>query len=194
MARKRTSKGTIRTDVSGGVVQGFIGTESVRIENLNFYGSLPTQPPQEADEGRIPPCPYPGLAYFGPQDSALFFGRTTAIARLQTAVTRQALTALIGASGSGKSSVVLAGLAPRLHAQGGWRFTHFRVGTEPPFLALARAVVPLLGERGTTERLEEVQKLASKLESGTVSLSNTLGVCRASNPGKRILARIMHHL
>src|SRR5258708_15379926 len=187
MARKRTSKGTIRTDVSGGVVQGFIGTESVRIENLNFYGSLPTQPPQEADEGRIPPCPYPGLAYFGPQDSALFCGRTTAIWRLQTAVTRQALTALIGASGSGKSSVVLAGLAPRLHAQGGWRFTHFRVGTEPPFLALARAVVPLLGERGTTERLEEVQKLASKLESGTVSLSNTLGACRASNPGKRIL-------
>jgi formylglycine-generating enzyme required for sulfatase activity len=186
MARKRTSKGTIRTDVGGGVVQGFVGTESVRIENLNFYGSVPAQPPQEADESGIPPCPYPGLAYFGPQDSARFFGRTTAIARLKAAVTRQALTALVGASGTGKSSVVLAGLAPQLHSHGGWRFTHFRAGANP-FLALARAVVPLLGERGATERLEEVQRLASQLESGTVSLSNALGACRASNPGKHIL-------
>src|SRR3979409_2422299 len=101
MARKRASKEAIRTDVGGGVVQGFVGTESVRIENLNFYGTaLPGQPPQDVDAGAIPPCPYPGLAYFGPQDSALFFGRNAAIARLEAAVTKQALTALVGASGS----------------------------------------------------------------------------------------------
>jgi hypothetical protein len=55
----------------------------------------------------------------------------------------------VGASGSGKSSVVLAGLAPRLHGDraGNWRFTHFRIGTElerNPFLALARALAPFL--------------------------------------------------
>jgi formylglycine-generating enzyme required for sulfatase activity len=191
MARKRASKEAIRTDVGGGGVQGFVGTESVRIENLNFYGTaLPGQPPQDVDAGAIPPCPYPGLAYFGPQDSALFFGRNAAIARLEAAVTKQALTALVGASGSGKSSVVLAGLAPRLNLRGGWRFSHFRVGTEPnkdPFLALARALVPLLGEHGPADQLEEVQKLAGKLAGGSVDLSNVMGACRASNPGKRIL-------
>jgi hypothetical protein len=146
--------------------------------------------PRKTGEGAIPPCPYPGLAYFRPQDSALFFGRGAAITRLAAAVSRQTLTALVGASGSGKSSVVLAGLAPRLHGQGGWRFSHFRVGTEPdknPFLALARALVPLLGERSATDQLEEVQKLAIKLESGAVDLRNAMGACRAANPGKRIL-------
>ena len=173
------------------MVQGVVGAGTVRIENLTFYGSaLPTQPAQKMDEGAIPPCPYPGLAYFGPQDSALFFGRDAAIARLEAAVARRTLMALVGASGSGKSSVVLAGLAPRLHAQGGWRFSHFRVGTEAdknPFLALARALVPLLGERGITEQLEEVHKLAVKLNSGAVDLPNAIGACRAANPGKRIL-------
>src|SRR5262245_155249 len=186
----RSTEG-IRTDVGGGVVQGFVGTETVRIENLNFYGSaLPEQPPQDIDEGTIPPCPYPGLAYFGPHDSALFFGRNAAIERLEVAITKQVLTALVGASGSGKSSVVLAGLAPRLNLQRGWRFSHFRVGTEPnksPFVALARALVPLLGEHSPTDQLEEVQKLAVKLETGAVDLSNVMGACRASNPGKRIL-------
>jgi hypothetical protein len=191
MAPKRPRKGRIEASVKGGVVQGFVGTESVRIENLNFYGSpLPTQPSQNIDEGTIPPCPYPGLAYFEPQDSALFFGRATAIARLEAAVARHQLTALVGASGSGKSSLVLAGLAPRLHVQGCWRFGHFRVGTEPdkdPFLALARALVPLLGSGGFADQLEEVQKLALKLSSGAVNLSNAIGECRVAAPGKRIL-------
>ena len=142
------------------------------------------------DEGTIPPCPYPGLAYFGPHDSALFFGRNAAIERLEVAITKRVLTALVGDSGSGKSSVVLAGLAPRLNVQRGWRFSHFRVGTEPnknPFVALARALVPMLGEHGSTDQLEEVQKLAVKLETGAVDLSNVMGACRISNPGKRIL-------
>jgi ABC-type transport system involved in cytochrome bd biosynthesis fused ATPase/permease subunit len=61
----------------------------------------------------------------------LFFGRNGAVAQFGAAEMRQSLTALVGASGSGKSSVVLAGLPPQLHARGGWRFSHFRVGIEP---------------------------------------------------------------
>ena len=141
--------------------------------------------------GAIPPCPYPGLSYFGPADSRLFFGREQTITRLVAAVSNQALTALVGASGSGKSSVVLAGLAPRLHQQGDWRFTHFRVGLEPdknPFMALARALVPLFADDDTAvDRVIEVEKLARKLEAGEVTLTNVLGQCRLQNPGKRIL-------
>jgi formylglycine-generating enzyme required for sulfatase activity len=180
----------IRATIHGGCV-GVAGAQNVYIANLNLgVSALPALPSRTDENAAIPPCPYPGLAYFGPQDSALFFGRDAAISRLEAAVARQTLTALVGASGTGKSSVVLAGLAPRLHARGGWQFSHFRVGTEPnknPFFALARALVPLLGEHTTTGRLEEVEKLAVKLVNGAVTLSNVLGECRRLNSGNRIL-------
>src|SRR5215471_8707161 len=181
----------ISATIEGGVVQGIVGAGKVVVENLNFYGLPPSAPSEyPTAQGEIPLCPYPGLLYFGPQDSGLFFGRDAAIAQLEAAVARQTLTVLVGASGSGKSSLVLAGLAPSLHARGGWRFSHFRVGTEPdqdPFLALSRALVPLLDERSATEMLKEAQALGAELERGTLTLSNILGGCRAANPGKRIL-------
>jgi ABC-type multidrug transport system fused ATPase/permease subunit len=103
---------------------------TVVIENL-FYEHARKEPVVVEDGGEAPPPnPYPGLAYFGPDEADCFFGRDAAITRLTEAVNRQSLTALVGASGSGKSSVVLAGLAPRLHAVVNWRFSHFRIGTE----------------------------------------------------------------
>jgi len=174
--------------VSGGAV-GVAGAQIVRIENLYVSAAASTEPAKLT--GPIPPCPYPGLAYFGPQDAARFFGRDKAIEALVDAVAKRSFTALVGASGSGKSSVVLAGLAPNLIAQGGWRSTYFRIGTEEPdknpFAALARALEPLTGERGLSDKLEEVQKLAQKLAAGSISLANTIGQCRAANPGKRVL-------
>ena len=83
-----------------------------------FYGRASEELVQPAGAEPIGPCPYPGLAYFGPDDADLFFGRDAAITRLAAAVGQQSLTALVGASGSGKSSVVLAGLAPRLQGAG----------------------------------------------------------------------------
>ena len=56
-----------------------------------------------------------------------------------------------------------------------------------PFAALARALEPLTAERGLSDKLEEVQKLAEKLAAGSVSLTNCIGQCRAANPGRRIL-------
>ena len=132
--------GTI-TNVTGGTIQGTVGARTVIIENFTIYNRpVEESAATDADGEPIPPCPYLGLAYFGPEDADRFFGRDAAITRLADEVNRQSLTALVGASGSGKSSVVLAGLAPRLHGAGGWRFSHFRIGTElesSPFLALA---------------------------------------------------------
>jgi hypothetical protein len=188
----------VSTVVEDGTVQGIVGAGTVNIENFTFNAAaqLPAEPPQDTEyQAAILPCPYPGLAYFSPQDSGLFFGRERTIARLEEAVERQSLTALVGASGSGKSSVVLAGLAPRLNAQGNWRFTHFRVGDEPdknPFRALARALVPLCSESsGQMPPFAEIDALAVNLarerEAGGVTLSNVLGACRTRNPSRRIL-------
>jgi energy-coupling factor transporter ATP-binding protein EcfA2 len=181
------NKTSINATVSGGAV-GVAGAQVVRIENLYVGAAASAELVKPA--GPIPLCPYPGLAYFGPEDASRFFGREQAISALVAAVAKRSFTALVGASGSGKSSVVLAGLAPRLSAQCGWRSTYFRIGTEPdknPFSALARALEPLTGERRLSYKLEEVQKLSQKLATGSISLANTIGQCRAANPGKRIL-------
>ena len=106
-------EGNCRVVVNGCHARGCRWRRRVVIENLTFYGStLPAQPAQELDDRAPLSSPYPGLAYFGPQHSALFFfGRDSTIAQLQIAVMRHAMRAFVGDSGSGKSSVVLAGLA-----------------------------------------------------------------------------------
>ncbi|MEU8817537.1 EAL domain-containing protein [Actinoplanes sp. NPDC048796] len=61
-----------------------------------------------------PPCPYRGLDAFGPDDAALFFGRDKVIADLVDRAGRTPVVTVTGPSGSGKSSVVAAGLVAEL--------------------------------------------------------------------------------
>jgi len=68
------------------------------------------------DSVRTSICPYRGLLYFREEDAPLFFGREAAIDKLTDAVQRQPLVTVVGASGSGKSLVVRAGLVPRLRS------------------------------------------------------------------------------
>ncbi|MBE9037577.1 ATP-binding protein [aff. Roholtiella sp. LEGE 12411] len=58
--------------------------------------------------------PYQGLKRFNFKDRDRFFGRDKFIARLLKAVNQSSLSLVLGASGSGKSSVVRAGLIPEL--------------------------------------------------------------------------------
>ena len=81
---------SISATVSGGAA-GVVGAQVVRIENLYVGAPAPPRPLV----GPIPPCPYPGLAYFGPQDAARFFGREQAIQALVAAVTKGVLPRLL---------------------------------------------------------------------------------------------------
>src|SRR5207253_1644286 len=76
------------------------------------------------------PCPYQGLFHFGPNDAEFFFGREIFIEELYSATKTKNFIPVLGASGSGKSSVVLAGLVPKLQKAGHWQFTHFRPGSD----------------------------------------------------------------
>ena len=58
--------------------------------------------------------PYRGLQSYEKEHSQLFFGRTKLIEKLCDAVCDLPLTVVLGASGSGKSSLVKAGLVPHL--------------------------------------------------------------------------------
>ncbi|HWO18562.1 MAG TPA: caspase family protein [Kofleriaceae bacterium] len=62
--------------------------------------------------------PYRGLRSFLEEDRGLFFGRDAVVERLALAAAARPLTVVAGPSGSGKSSLVHAGLVPALRARG----------------------------------------------------------------------------
>lgn len=61
--------------------------------------------------------PYRGLSSFGRDDADIFFGRSSVTQRLHAAVTGPGRAAVVGASGSGKTSVIHAGLIPAVLGQ-----------------------------------------------------------------------------
>jgi WD40 repeat protein len=61
------------------------------------------------------PRPYVGLRPYTADDSRYFFGRETYLREMATSLLTTRFTVLYGASGVGKSSLVLASLAPYLH-------------------------------------------------------------------------------
>jgi len=62
--------------------------------------------------------PWLGLASFTEETRAYFFGREDEVAELSRRVQRKLLTVLFGQSGLGKTSILRAGVVPRLRAQG----------------------------------------------------------------------------
>src|SRR5512132_4122480 len=89
-----------------------------------------------ADASAVPEalCPYRGLLPFREEDAALFFGREEAIDTLVGKLRNHNLVTLVGRSGSGKSSVVSAGLIPALRRRADgrtWSIRSLRPGAEP---------------------------------------------------------------
>lgn len=64
------------------------------------------------------PSPYAGLAAFQTEDAARFFGRETLVEEVLRRLHDRPLVAVFGASGSGKSSLLRAGVAARLPVTG----------------------------------------------------------------------------
>lgn len=73
----------------------------------------PTSLPHDFPAVEVP-CPYKGLAAFEPEDAAHFFGREALVAEMTVRLADSRFLAVVGPSGSGKSSVVRAGLLPAI--------------------------------------------------------------------------------
>ncbi|NJO62092.1 MAG: AAA family ATPase [Richelia sp. RM2_1_2] len=104
-------------------------------------------PPTWQSLGAIANCPYRGLAAFQEEDAPYFFGREAVTYQLVNAVKQKPLIAVVGASGSGKSSVVFAGLIPQLKRDRNrdWQIISFRPGNNP-FESLAIAFSSILAK------------------------------------------------
>jgi WD40 repeat protein len=87
-----------------------------------------------------PTNPYPGLRSFEPDEDYLFFGRERQIHETLERLLRTRFLGVIGSSGSGKSSLLRAGLIPALFkgkgqqmpsGNKGWKLVLFRPGDQP---------------------------------------------------------------
>jgi WD40 repeat protein len=138
-------------------------------------------------EDVIPPNPYQGLSAFGEEDADFFFGQEKFVNNLVEVTHKQPLVAVVGPSGSGKSSVVYAGLIPKLRKEGNWLIESFRPGKEP-FEPLAFALVRQLEpEAGETQQLRETMGLAGDLRNCRITLPQVVARILERNPGKRLL-------
>ncbi len=154
------------------------------VERRLGTASLPDdqRPPVQWTAG----SPYRGLEAFGKEHADVFFGRTAAIESVLNAVRRQGdegcgLVLLLGASGSGKSSLVCAGVLPFITTPGViegiglWREASFRPGLHDDLMLglanalLDQAALPELADPETNapaaalaSRLREVPKAAEE--------------------------------
>ena len=89
--------------------------------------------------------PFPGLRPFREEEEHLFFGRESQVDAIVDKLSAARFLAVVGTSGSGKSSLVNCGLRPALHrglmtgAGTSWRMVQFRPGGRP-LTAMTRAL------------------------------------------------------
>ena len=142
--------------------------------------------------------PYPGLESFSGDDAAVFFGRDDEIARLvellQPTLQRGAgrFVAVVGPSGSGKSSLVRAGLLPRLerlHSR--WVVLPTLVPDQHPTRNLAHCLAAAFAGRGEPRPVADVAAPLACGGAGLVELAAELGeLAGASVPGGAANGRV----
>jgi hypothetical protein len=122
-------------------------------------------------------CPFVGLDFFDTEDALLFFGRDSEVSELLERL-REPFLAVVVDSGSGKSSLVRAGLIPALHRgrfsdrkawAPSWRAAIARPW-DNPFRELANALLDLDPGADTARRMELRQACGQLLKEGSEGL------------------------
>jgi energy-coupling factor transporter ATP-binding protein EcfA2 len=129
---------------------------------------VPAPPVVVADNaGELQPNPFVGLRPFDTHEGLLFFGRDDQTTELMQKLDRGRFLAVVGSSGCGKSSLIRAGLIPKL--EGGfliasrdrWRFATMKPG-KGPMLNFADALLAACGDRRTPGRAAALSRAARR--------------------------------
>ena len=146
--------------VAGGVVDLQAATERTRLYAV-------AEPP---DPFAPEVCPFRGLAPFDAAHAEYFFGRERLVAELVARLVGSTLLAVVGPSGSGKSSAVRAGLLPAI--AGGvvpgsehWRRAVMRPG-ERPLAELSRTLARAVPEAGREDPAPWIGDALDRLRAG----------------------------
>jgi uncharacterized delta-60 repeat protein len=130
--------------------------------------------PQLAPELDDALCPYVGLNAFSEANRSIFFGRERVVDELVNKLKAVRFLAVLGSSGSGKSSIVRAGLIPALKAGAlpgsvDWKYCPPMVPGSNPLENLARIITTSLDMNET-----EIQTEAERLRQEPDYLANTV--------------------
>jgi len=137
--------------------------------------------------------PYPGLLAFQEEDAALYFGRDDDIRRLierldaRRAQGGSKLIALLGSSGSGKSSLLRAGVIPRLKRAGrNWVVLPAMRPQVHPVDELARCLAVACGADADWRKLREAL-YADNLTQSLSDIANDLRMRASANEAEILL-------
>jgi ABC-type Fe3+/spermidine/putrescine transport system ATPase subunit len=126
--------------------------------------------------------PFPGLRPFTHEESHLFFGREGQSKEVLNRLQKHKFVTVIGASGSGKSSLIFCGVVPNLVSnisgqEKGWSVVTFRPGTDPAGnMADAITEAGLLKNKNLNDRERLLTALKEDRERlSTISLDLTEG-------------------
>ncbi len=127
--------------------------------------------------------PFPGLRPFGTEESHLFFGREGQSDEVLMKLSENKFVGILGASGSGKSSLMYCGLIPTLYggfmtqAGSNWRIVVTRPGGGP----IDNLAEALLKKDEHYNSIDEEEQLIKKTITSTVLRSSSLGLIEAVN-------------
>lgn len=122
--------------------------------------------------------PFPGLRPFSVEESHLFFGREGQSDEALVKLSENRFVAILGASGSGKSSFMFCGLIPTLHggfmtsAGSNWNVIMSRPGGGP----IDNLAESILSQDTSYNSMSEEDKLIKRTIVGTVLRSSSLGL------------------
>jgi len=125
--------------------------------------------------------PFPGLRPFGVEESHLFFGREGQSDEVLMKLSENKFVGILGASGSGKSSLMYCGLIPTLYggfmteAGSNWRIIVTRPGGGP----IDNLAEALLNKDKHYNSLDDEEQLIRKTITSTVLRSSSLGLIEA---------------
>lgn len=125
--------------------------------------------------------PFPGLRPFGIEESHLFFGREGQSDEVLMKLSENKFVGILGASGSGKSSLMYCGLIPTLYggfmtqAGSNWRIVVTRPGGGP----IDNLAEALLKKDEIYNELDDEEQLIRKTITSTVLRSSSLGLIEA---------------
>ncbi len=150
----------------GHIIHAAAGATVVIGERLVEVGEAP------ADEAPAPgPPPFKGLQYFEETDADLFFGREALSAQLAARLRTETFLAVVGASGSGKSSLVRAGLIPAVRRDHPHWQIHLITPNAHPIKGLAALLISLFESfSGKFESINATETLMDDLMRDARSL------------------------
>lgn len=135
--------------------------------------------------------PYQGLKHFDEEQADFFFGRQELIESCYARISspEHPLTIVLGASGSGKSSLVRAGLIPYLRqAQvNHWHILPSMRPAKSPFTELARVTQSIVDPSASAQSIDSLYRLAQTLNSDPHALATIISAWSQHNPDINLL-------